>query len=329
MINPYSVVLRTSLALTSLTLPLTLSLYAQSRQPTVPDDTILARVEQILRAEPAFTGMSITPSVTHGTVTLDGTVNNQAAKVLASRESGEVHGVKTILNNLEVVDTSRQPTPARAAVPSSTQISGKVDGRKSVQISTGTILLVRVSDEINTKTAKAGDPFHGTAASTVVGNGYILIPVGTPVTGRIVNAKAAGHFTGMAELTLELVSVDLNSPGMQPITIVTQPLSSQAAGRGANTAEKTGGGAALGAIVGAVAGGGTGAGIGALSGGALGAGTNAVTRGKEIIIKPEQVLQFRTSAPAQTTVVIRDGHQVPSMPARTLPQDSSTNPSFQ
>ena len=77
-----------------------------------------------------------------------------------------------------------------------------------------------------------------------------------------------------------------------------------------NTAEKAGGGAGLGAIVGALAGRGRGAAIGAGSGGGLGAGINAVTRGKEIDLKPEQLLQFRTAAPFEVTLMLQNGKQV-------------------
>jgi hypothetical protein len=96
---------------------------------------------------------------------------------------------------------------------------------------------------------------------------------------------------------------------------VTQQLSSKASGRGVNTAEKTGGGAALGALIGGVAGGGLGAGIGALSGGALGAGSNGLTRGKEIDLKPKQLLQFRTGAQFDVTVSVRNGQQIPPIAA--------------
>lgn len=50
--------------------------------------------------------------------------------------------------------------------------------------------------------------------------------------------------------------------------------------------------------------------MGALSGGALGAGSNGLTRGKEIEVKPEQLLQFRTAAPLQVTRVRVDGKQL-------------------
>jgi len=101
---------------------------------------------------------------------------------------------------------------------------------------------------------------------------------------------------------------------------VSQGLSSKAAGRGTNTAAKAGGGAALGAVVGALAGGGAGAGIGAASGGALGLGANLLTHGKEIDLKPEQLLQFRTAAPLNVTIMLHNGHQVvpPEIPGAQL-----------
>jgi hypothetical protein len=124
-------------------------------------------------------------------------------------------------------------------------------------------------------------------------------------------AKAAGHFSGAADLSIELVSIRLQGAnGPQDVSLLTQPLSNKAQGRGTNTAEKAGGGAALGAIIGGIAGGGAGAEIGALSGGVLGGGSNALSRGKEIVVKPEQLLPFRTSSPLEVTIVLVDGHQI-------------------
>lgn len=149
---------------------------------------------------------------------------------------------------------------------------------------------IRLTEEITTKTAKAGDTFHGTTSAnvTVPGTSYVAIPTGTQVSGRVVSAKAAGRLSGAAELSLELVSAKLPSAtSPEDTALVTLTLSSKASGRGANTAAKAGGGAALGAIVGAVAGGGTGAGIGAASGGVLGLGANALSHGQEIDLKSE------------------------------------------
>jgi hypothetical protein len=110
----------------------------------------------------------------------------------------------------------------------------------------GTIRPIRISDEIDTKTAKANDTFGGTTASNVGAAGFTLIPTGTPVIGRTIEAKPGTHFAGAAELSIELVSIRLPGPtGPQDIWVVTEPLSSKATGRGGNTAEKAVGGRGL------------------------------------------------------------------------------------
>src|SRR5579872_6029768 len=67
--------------------------------------------------------------------------------------------------------------------------------------------------------------------------------------------------------------------------------------RGKNTAEKVGGGAAIGAIIGALAGGGKGAAIGAAAGGGVGGGVQAATKGQQIKLPSETVLNFTLQAP--------------------------------
>lgn len=58
-----------------------------------------------------------------------------------------------------------------------------------------------------------------------------------------------------------------------------------------------GGGAALGTLIGAVAGGGKGAAIGAITGAAGGAAIQVLTRGKEVNVPAETVLTFRLDQP--------------------------------
>ena len=190
---------------------------------------------------------------------------------------------------------------------------------RTLTLAAGTVIPVRFSDEIDTKTAKPGDTFHATTASNVNLAGVTAIPTRTPVTGQIVEAEAAGRLSGAAELGLELVSVRL--PGVtapRDVSLVTQELSSKAQGRGTNTAEKAGGGAVFGGVVGALAGGGAGAGIGAASGGAFGLGANILTHGKEIDFKPEQLLQFRTAAPLDVNIMLVDGQQIVPQAASPL-----------
>jgi hypothetical protein len=308
--------------------------FAQKAPPS--DNLLTVKVENALNAEHVFQGMRVIVTVSKGVVTLSGFVTSDAAKVLASEEAGSVTGVKTVLNNLTVQQpgapaaTTPPPAPARPA-QATTPIQTLP---RSVVLGQGTFIPIRISDPISSKTAKPNDEFHGTVAANVFQSNFVLIPSGTSVLGRVVEAKEAGHFVGQALLTIELVSIRLPSPdGPQDVSLITEPLSSKANGRGANTAEKTAGGAGVGALIGALAGGGTGAGIGALAGGGLGAGANAITRGQEINIRPETLLRFRTTSPLQVTVMMRGNMQVqtpapagPALKVRPAAPDTTTTP---
>jgi hypothetical protein len=84
----------------------------------------------------------------------------------------------------------------------------------------------------------------------------------------VVDAKALGRFSGGASLTLKLTSTNLR------------------------TAVLAGGGAAVGALIGGLAGGGKGAGIGALAGGGAGTGGAAFTGNKDIVLPAESAISF-------------------------------------
>lgn len=289
--------------------------YTQTHRPT--DREILIQVSRTLATERAFSGMTIVPSVSNGVVTLTGTVTSYAAKVLASTEISNINGVKTVLNNLNVAPAGAAPAPppSEPAAP-----ADQFSRMQSVNLPAGTSLPVRLVEEINTKKAQANDVFHATLISDITADGYVLIPHDTVFVGRVISAQSAGRFSGYPELSLELTGFTLNTPqGPKQIGLITDPLSNKGKGRGKNTAEKAGGGAAFGAIIGALAGGGTGAAIGALSGGALGAGTN-IRRGHQIDLKPEQLLTFTTNSAASVPVYLnRLGSQIIPNPA-TPPQ---------
>ncbi len=305
---------------------LPIAAYTQTHQPT--DHEILIQVSRTLANEPALNTMVINPSVSNGVVTLSGTVTSYAAKVLASNEISGINGVKTVLNNLNVVPPAPAPAPAppqpQPQSPPPPTSADQFTSMQSVNLPAGSSLPVRLVEEINTKSAKANDAFHATLMSDITNNGYVLIPHDTVFVGRVISAQSAGRFTGYPELSLELTGFTLNTPqGPKQIGLITDPLSNQGKGRGKNTAEKAGGGAAFGAIIGALAGGGTGAAIGALSGGALGAGTN-IRRGHQIDLKPEQLLTFTTNSSASVPVYLDQGSQIIPNPATTPPPSNNS-----
>jgi hypothetical protein len=172
---------------------------------------------------------------------------------------------------------------------------------KEVTLPAGTIIPVRITETLDSKTAQPNDVFHASLAGDLGTQGVIAIPHGAQVRGRIVDAREAAHFKGSALLSLELT--ELTAPGKN-ITLVTDTYSKEGAARGKNTAAKAGGGAAVGAIIGALAGGGKGAAIGGLAGGAAGTGVNAATHGEQAVIPTETLVNFRLQSPITVRVTI-------------------------
>lgn len=172
---------------------------------------------------------------------------------------------------------------------------------KNVTIPAGTVIPVRITETLDTKTAQTNDAFHGALAADLGVQGVIALRRGAPVVGRIVEAREAAHFKGQAMLSLELDEIQR---GGQKIALTTDPFIKEGAARGKDTAVKAGGGAALGAIIGAIAGGGKGAAIGGLAGGAAGTGVNAATRGQQVVIPTETLINFQLQSPITVRVTI-------------------------
>jgi hypothetical protein len=169
---------------------------------------------------------------------------------------------------------------------------------RRVTIPNGTTLPIRMTDSLETGQTQQGQIFHGTLANDILSGDAVALPRGTSVTGRVIEAKDAAHFAGSSMLSIELTGIDMKG---QQVSVVTAPYVQQGKGRGKNTAMKTGGGAALGAIIGGLAGGGRGAAIGAASGGGIGAGVNGVTRGEQVKIPAETLVNFQLQSPVTVT----------------------------
>jgi len=78
----------------------------------------------------------------------------------------------------------------------------------------------------------------------------------------------------------------------QTVPLVSREYELSGKSRGASTAKRTVGGAAVGTIIGALAGGGKGAAIGAGVGSAAGAGSEIITKGDQVKVPSETLLDF-------------------------------------
>jgi len=158
-----------------------------------------------------------------------------------------------------------------------------------ITIPAGTRISVRMIDGVDSTKNHAGDRFQASLQEPLTADGNIVVPKGSDVYGRLAESKESGKFSGRSQLQLELTGIVVNG---QTVPVVTGEYELTGKSRGASTAKRTVGGAAVGSIIGAIAGGGKGAAIGAGVGGAAGAGSEIITKGDQVKIPSETLLDF-------------------------------------
>lgn len=176
---------------------------------------------------------------------------------------------------------------------------GQVAGQ-TVIVPAGTLVRVRIDQRLGSDQSLPGDLFQGVVMHDVVAGDAIAIPRGASVQGRVVESKASGVLKGRGELTLELTQVVLAG---RPYPIVSDQWAHNGGDKTIQTVNRTAGLGALGAIVGAVAGGGEGAAIGAGVGAAAGLGSSAASGRGQVVLPPESVITFHLAQPASVRTV--------------------------
>jgi hypothetical protein len=158
-----------------------------------------------------------------------------------------------------------------------------------VTIPAGTLISVRTMDTIDSTYNLVGDRFQASLEEPLTLEGTVVVARDALVYGRLTQSKESGTFTGRSQLRLELTGIVVNG---KMVPVVTGEYEATGKSRGASTAKRTVGGAALGAIIGAVADGGQGAAIGAGVGAGAGAGSEIITRGDQVKVPSETLLDF-------------------------------------
>jgi hypothetical protein len=162
----------------------------------------------------------------------------------------------------------------------------------------GTSILVRMIDSVDSDKNHVGDRFRASLEQDLAVDGVIVARRGVDVYGRLAEAKESGHFEGKSQLKLELTDILINSR-LQPIVSGDYQVSGSS--RGADTAKKVGIGAVAGTVIGAIAGGGKGAAIGAGVGAGAGGAVQVMTKGEQVHVPSETLLEFRTTQPFTVT----------------------------
>ncbi len=187
------------------------------------------------------------------------------------------------------------PAPPTRLAPAPVAQARPIPAGGTVTIPAGQSILVRMIDGVDSAKNHVGDIFHASLETDLTINNGLVARKGTDVYGRLAEAKEAGHISGSSELQLELTRMVIDG---RDYPLVSSDYTLQGKGRGSNTAKKVGGGAALGAIIGAIAGGGKGAAIGAGVGAGAGGAVQVLTRGQQVKVPSETLLEFRLQQPA-------------------------------
>jgi hypothetical protein len=173
-------------------------------------------------------------------------------------------------------------------------------GGDAVVVPSGSLLRVRINQAMDSKHTVPGTAFDAVVLNDVVAGGSIAIPRGAAVKGTVVEVHKAGDFKGKGELKLQLTQIEM---GGKVYPVVTDFWMNQGRDKTGNTVGNTIGLGAMGALIGAVAGGGPGAAIGAGVGGVAGLGVSSATGGGEAVLPSEAVVTFHLTQPTDVTTV--------------------------
>ncbi len=215
--------------------------------------------------------------------------------VTGSFMSADVKVVRMLLDNGKIAEFPVDDVAAidfspRKAPPAPTPDPAREPA--PITVPKGTVLSVRLTQEIEVDAAQTGAKFKSVLDDPVMIGGQVIVPRGAAVVLQAAQVEQAGKMKGSDKITLKANSISF---GGRAYEIATTYVESKGAGEGKKTARKVGAGAGLGALVGGIAGGGTGAAIGLAAGAATGAIMSS--QGTEHLKLPAETrLQFTLNA---------------------------------
>ena len=274
---------------------------ASSADSTSPRATILMRdgttvTGAVTSSTPAQITLNMDGGGTRTIVTKDVTsvqygeapVGNQSATAPTNAASNSTRPVEEARNQ-------PAPAPQPRYHPDTSAIQ-----TKTFEIPSGTEISVRNDEALDSANAVEGQTYAAEVTTDVKdANGAVVIPRGANAQLLIKSASSGGRIQGAADLVLALKSVSIEGKQYAINTTDIREEGSKGVGANKRTGEFVGGGAALGGIIGAIAGGGKGAIIGGASGAGAGAVTQILTKGKSIKIPAETLMTFRLEAPVR------------------------------
>jgi len=334
--------------------------FAQSSPGTVSDAQIEANVLKALADTPELANQEIKSTTVYGTVTLTGSVKDEASRDLAEKVVSNTADVKKVVDEMTVgagaategADAAAQSADAQEGTNPNLQSDGTMApsgaaqaqapaqppappappvapapvtrsappplqpeygprgyarrpyveqrGGDAVTVPSGTLLRVRINEELDSDHTAVGTVFDGVVLNDVVAGGSVAIPRGAAIQGSVVDVHRAGEFKGRGALMLQLTELTL---GGQTYPLASNEWTQHGMDKTGQTVSNTVGLGAVGAMIGAVAGGGAGAAVGAGVGGVAGLGVSSASRHGEAVVPSEGIVAFHLTQPAELTTV--------------------------
>ena len=199
---------------------------------------------------------------------------------------------KSDISAAPAVQAVAQPAPFAKPSPNPSANNGAKEqaASETLVIPSGTAITVRLLSTVSSATSRPGDQFDATLDHPIVIDGKTVAPEGAQVTGRVIAARHSGRLMHPGYLRIALASLTLDGK-----TVPVQSTSVMVAGASHKRRNLAwiGGGAGGGALIGAIASGGTGALIGSAIGAAGGTTTAFATGKKDVGFAAERRLTFR------------------------------------
>jgi len=220
---------------------------------------------------------------------MGGTQTSISFQVGSSVQSYGVGDIRSLRFDSGAQGTSPTVPSKQPSAPSAIGEDEVAKSVPSVTIPAGTRISIRTIDAIDSTKNRVGYRFQASLEQALWIDGNMVVPKGADVYGRLDESKETGTFTGRSQLKLQLTGIVVHG---QTLPLVTGEYEVSGKSKGESTAKRTVGGAAIGSIIGAIAGGGKGAAIGAGTGAGVGAGSEIITKGDQVNIPSETLLDF-------------------------------------
>ncbi len=156
----------------------------------------------------------------------------------------------------------------------------------AVTVPTGTRLVIRTTDNVDSSRHSAGHRFRGQLEGALVVDGVTVAPRGAYVHGVLTGSSQAGRLVGSSELSMEFTDIMIDD---QLFQIRTSGLSAQTGGEAGRTLGRTARATAVGGLIGGSS--------GARTGARVGAGASLLTSGASINVPRGTILETTLAAP--------------------------------